>query len=31
LFRSAVPVGRRQKKPPPSVPQALHSTKNRAA
>jgi hypothetical protein len=30
LFRSAVPVGCRLKKPPPSVPQALHSTKNRA-
>jgi hypothetical protein len=27
LFRSAVPVGCRQKKPPPSVPQTLRSTK----
>ena len=31
LFRSAVPVGRRQKKPPPSVSQALHSTKKKSS
>ena len=31
LFRSAVPVGRRQKKPPSSVPQALHSTKKNSS
>lgn len=31
LFCSAVPVGRRQKNPPSSVPQALHSTKKKSS